>query len=247
MDISNHVHEINVSGKIYHIKHSILKKIPYFHEYINEFINNNETKCFVQRSSHIFDHVLSLVIDHLHPYPSEYFYELDFYGITYQRLIYKVNVLGKIYHLKREILEKIPYFVNIINKVDHNSDVIYVDRSSLLFEQVLSYVMDKNYPIYCYDELKYYGIIYNLCDLPQNEISKISNKLDKIQSNIDLIDNKVNNLNRKTKQCMYDDCEHLIDMTSDSNYCDNHNKCRYCYEYAYKSNNYLCQFHDYHL
>ena len=38
---------------------------------------------FVDRSRFIFDHVLAFVIDNLHPYPVQYFYELDYYGINY--------------------------------------------------------------------------------------------------------------------------------------------------------------------
>lgn len=84
----DHIYKINVSGKIYEIKHKTLIKIPYFHE----FIGSNEKECFIERSAMIFDHVLAYVIYPIHPYPSKYFYELDFYGLIYERMIYKVNV-----------------------------------------------------------------------------------------------------------------------------------------------------------
>jgi hypothetical protein len=250
---NNHIYDINVSGKIYHIKHDILKEIPYFHEYINEFINNKEIKCFVQRSSMIFHHVLAYKIDPLHPYPSKYFYELDFYGLSYDKPIYKVNVLGKIYYLKRDILMQIPYFVNVINKVNqYNSSIeIYVDRSSLLFEQVVSYVMDEKYPIDCYDELNYYGIVFNqhrlynteLHNVKESIIGEILHKLNDMQHDIVKINNKIND-NSVKKTCDYRGCVNLIDIDSDSNYCDNHNDCQVCYRDAYKSNNYLCPAHQ---
>ena len=260
MDIINdeYVYKINVSGKIYEIKHKILKKIPYFLEYINEIINNDESKCFVERSSMIFDHVLAYVIDPLHPYPSKYFYELDFYGLIYTKNIYKVNVLGKIYHLKYEILMKIPYFVAIINSISNSSVEIFVDRSPLLFNQVLVYVMDDNSPIDCYDELKYYGIKYNKYRLShsdlhiakdsiEHEISKLSDKLNNIEEDITKIHTKLddNDDNATKKTCKYEYCENYVKGKND-NYCYDHGECAHCYKDATRnfSNEFLCSKHQ---
>lgn len=150
----NEIYIINVIGKFYHITHKTLSKIPYF----VEFIATSNKECFVERSSMIFDHVLAYVIDPFHPYPPEYFYELDFYGVSYNKEIYKVNMSGKIYYIKKDILMKIPYFVDEINKIKNSSVEIFVERSPLLFDHVLAYVLDNNYPLDCYDELNYYGI-----------------------------------------------------------------------------------------
>jgi len=248
------IYKVNVSGKIYHIKHHILNKIPYFHEYIDD---DREETCFVERSSMIFDQVLAYVIDPLHPYPSKYFYELDFYGLSYEKKIYKVNVLGKIYYLKREILMKIPYFVDIINEMNNSSIEIFVDRSPALFEQILAYVMDNNSPIdYSSSEFKFYGIKYNW-NYSRTDTKLIKDKVDKIDTieirlnsiaeNIDKINEKLDNINpndKKGHKCEYECCDNLIDDNDDLKYCDNHSICRCCDRDANRYDNYLCYHHQ---
>jgi len=246
------IYKVNVSGKIYHIKHDILNKIPYFHE----FLNSNEETCFVERSSMIFDYVLAREIDPLHPYPSKYFYELDFYGLPYEKKIYKVNVLGKIYHLKNEILMKIPYFVDVISKMNNSSVEIFVDRSPALFEQILAYVMYDDSPIDCSSEFKFYGIKYNW-NYNRTDTKHIKDKVDKIdtieiklngiEENIDKINEKLDNINsndKKGHKCEYSHCDNLIDDDDDLKYCDNHSKCRHCSRDANRYDNYLCYYHQ---
>jgi len=247
MDNDDRIYKVNVSGKIYEIKHKILKTIPYFHEYIT---NKEESDCFMERSSMIFDHVLAYAIDNLHPYPSKYFYELDFYGLKYNKDVYKVNVLGKIYYLKRDILMKIPHFVKIINEMNNSSVEIFVDRSPLLFDQVLAYVMDEQSPIDCSYELHFYGIKYNayrLCNTDINkikndveDISKIKDKLNDIYDDITKIHTKLDENKDDKKFCEYPSCTNKID---DEQYCDNHDTCRYCHNDADRRDGYLCFVH----
>jgi hypothetical protein len=253
----DNIYKINVSGKIYDIKHKILKEIPYF----LEFINSDESVCFVDRSSMLFDHVLAYVIDAKHPYPSKYFYELDFYGLIYEKIIYKVNVLGKIYYLKREILEKIPHFVNIINKTGNSSVELFVDRPSSLFDHVLAYVMNNDYPYPSeyYQELDFYGIIYKSYKLNNSVLQDIKQNLDnetyKIKEKIDGIENKINDIETKLDEmkdsninkenpCQYNGCDNYINSNEDNlTYCNSHNECRYCCNHALRYYDYLCENH----
>ena len=251
----NYIYEINVSGKVYNIKHKILKKIPYF----DEFIQTKEPKCFVERSSMVFDHVLAYAIDPLHPYPAKYFYELDFYGLTYERMIYKVNVLGRIYYLKREILEKIPYFVKIINKVGNSSVEIFVERSPSLFENVITYVTNNGHPVECLDELDFYEITYNryklinnktdLCaakDSIERETDKILSNLRDMYEDITKIHTKLDEIkqpNSNIKTCKYSECTNYV-QGEDTNYCYDHGECKRCYEDATRDNDFLCNIHQ---
>jgi hypothetical protein len=252
-------YKINVSGKIYDVKHNTLVKIPYF----LEFINSDEPTCFVERSSMLFDHVLAYAIDPLHPYPSKYFYELDFYGLIYDKTIYKINVTGKIYHIKSEILMKIPYFADRISKINTSSIELFVDRSPLLFDQILSYVVDDSYPLECYKELDYYGIIYKKYNLSTSFIHDISNNLDeetyKIKNKLDNVETKLENIENKFEDiitklneikptnkdnpCQYSGCDNYINDKDNLKYCGAHNECIYCCREAFRYHDYRCVIH----
>lgn len=75
--------KVNVSGKVFEIPYKTLICIPYFKYMLEDCIHDNVI--FVNRSSHIFKHVLGLVIDPLYPYPDIYSFELAFYGIDYDK------------------------------------------------------------------------------------------------------------------------------------------------------------------
>lgn len=78
------LYEIDVSGRIFKVNKEILMTIPYFCNMINDSKIDSKN-IFVQRLPNIFDHVLSYVIDDNYPFPKEHFYELDFYGIEYNK------------------------------------------------------------------------------------------------------------------------------------------------------------------
>ncbi len=77
--------KLNVGGQIFETDYATIIKIPYFSAMLETCENTSEV-IFVNRSSHIFKHVLALMIDSLHPFPSKYAYELDFYGVDYKNL-----------------------------------------------------------------------------------------------------------------------------------------------------------------
>lgn len=49
--------------------------LPYFANMTKDVSDNEEKYIFVERSLLLFDHVYAYIIDKLHPYPIEYYYE----------------------------------------------------------------------------------------------------------------------------------------------------------------------------
>lgn len=87
--------------------------------------------------------------------------------------IIKVNVGGKLYDITKNTLVKIPYFVDMIKDCNDNQ-IIFVERSSLVFDHVLAYVIDNNHPYpldLCY-ELYFYGVSYHKSDIFRVNISE---------------------------------------------------------------------------
>ncbi len=84
--------KLNVGGQMFETDYATIIKIPYFCAML-ETCDNTDEVIFVNRSSHIFKHVLALMIDSLHPFPSKYAYELDFYGVDYKNIKLHENQL----------------------------------------------------------------------------------------------------------------------------------------------------------
>lgn len=76
---------LNVSGQIFEVNVNTLLKIPYFSYMLDACQYEVNEIIFINRPSHIFKHVLAFVIDPLYPYPEKYAFELDFYGILYDK------------------------------------------------------------------------------------------------------------------------------------------------------------------
>lgn len=60
--MDDNIYKLNVSGKIFQIKHDVLMRIPYFEGYF-EYSKYDNDEIFVSRSSKIFKHVLNHIID----------------------------------------------------------------------------------------------------------------------------------------------------------------------------------------
>jgi hypothetical protein len=83
---------LNLSGQIFLVTPTTLSKIPYFKHMLETCDSNINETIFVERSPHIFKHVIAFIIDPLYPYPKKYAYELDFYDIAYNdRDLYDKN------------------------------------------------------------------------------------------------------------------------------------------------------------
>ena len=100
--------KVNIGGEIFETTVSTLKKINYF-KYILEDTNYDNTQIiFVDRSKHIFKHVLALAINPNYKYPLKYQDELDFYDVTYDvnNLYDPNNKLHRDMHSRLDKLEK---------------------------------------------------------------------------------------------------------------------------------------------
>src|SRR3982751_2780936 len=97
LDLKMEIIVLDVGGQIFKTYRNTLIRIPYFRNMIECCEDLNEI--FVDRSSHIFDHVLAYVIDPKYPFPTKYGYELDFYGISYDS--------DKLYSSDRLMLQEI--------------------------------------------------------------------------------------------------------------------------------------------
>lgn len=104
---------LNVSGTNFEVSDNILLKIPYFRDMFDACTNNNAV-VFVARSPNIFKHVIGLIIDPLYPFPKKYAFELDFYGIDYNK--------EKLYDVNQDVAEKISKLHHIVN--DINEDIV---------------------------------------------------------------------------------------------------------------------------
>jgi hypothetical protein len=110
---------LNLSGQIFQVPPTTLYKIPYFKNMLetcdspsgNQNGDNTQT-IFVERSSHIFKHVLAFTIDPLYPYPKKYAFELDFYDITYNK--------HKLYDKHQVLMDNISTIENRLDNLAFN-------------------------------------------------------------------------------------------------------------------------------
>ena len=91
--------KLNVGGRTFETTYDTLIKIPYFKNMFDGCDGELNEVIFVNRSPLIFEHVFAFILDPFHPYPKEYVYELDFYGIECKKLYDKdeniINCLEK--------------------------------------------------------------------------------------------------------------------------------------------------------
>lgn len=97
---------LNVGGVIFETEYETIIKIPYFCAI--EVCKETNEVIFINRSSHIFKHILGLAIDPLYPFPSKYKSELDFYGMNYDNLKlheFENNVMTQFENIYEELQE----------------------------------------------------------------------------------------------------------------------------------------------
>jgi hypothetical protein len=70
---------LNVGGQQFETTQSTLMESAFFNAYLNRW--NTDGEIFIDRSPHIFKHVLALLRDPYYPFPSKYQLELEYYGI----------------------------------------------------------------------------------------------------------------------------------------------------------------------
>jgi len=162
--------------------------------------------------------------------------------------IYEVKLIGKTYEIDKDILMKIPTIRTMLEDFsDNKSKIIPINRSSLLFDHVIAYIIDDTYPypLKYFNELDYYDIIYDknkLYDPHKNsngklellsknitEIHNLSVKIYELESKIENITENIYNCAIIGRICYYPDCSVI---TGRNVYCTQHkklfnNKCSY--------------------
>lgn len=99
--------KINVGGKIFETTKNTLLKINYFKYIMEDTDFNTNNVLFIDRSPHIFKHVLAYAIDEHYSYPEKYANELDFYDVAYDKNKLKCSttkIIGKLATIENEII-----------------------------------------------------------------------------------------------------------------------------------------------
>jgi len=162
--------------------------------------------------------------------------------------IYEVKLISKTYEIDKTILMKIPIIKMMLDDFpDNKSKILTINRSSLLFDHVIAYIIDDTYPypLKYFTELDYYDIIYDKSklydphkytydklELLSKNITEINNLVVKIY-NLDInIENINQNIHRYVilnQQCHHLSCKAV---TGSNLFCTEHrklfvNKCAY--------------------
>jgi hypothetical protein len=96
---------IDVCGKKFKTYYNTIVKIPYFKNIFDHLgTHHAKQRIKVNRSSHIFKHVLAIVIDPMYLYPKKYKSELEFYGIDCSGVNF--------YDEKEEIMKEVKVLLN---------------------------------------------------------------------------------------------------------------------------------------
>jgi hypothetical protein len=77
---------INLQGKSFETSRQTLYQIPYFKDLSVDL--DKSTVFYMDRSAHIFKHILAWAVDNNYPFPYKYINEADFYNIKRQNINY---------------------------------------------------------------------------------------------------------------------------------------------------------------
>lgn len=81
MDFPTKSIKLNIGGTIFETTKDTLSKSTYFDSFFKRWYDSKVSVPFIDRSPHIFKHVLSLMRDSYYRYPEKYLNELVFYGV----------------------------------------------------------------------------------------------------------------------------------------------------------------------
>lgn len=98
---------INVGGQLFETTTETLKQARYFEALLNRWLQQEEI--FIDRSPHIFKHVLSLLRDPTYDYPAKYASELEFYGIDAVLAPNHLSIINQNIIMLYEVLDTIDY------------------------------------------------------------------------------------------------------------------------------------------
>jgi hypothetical protein len=162
--------------------------------------------------------------------------------------IYELKLIGKTYEIDKNILMKMSTIRTMLEDFSNNeSKIIPINRSSLLFDHVIAYVIDDTYPypLKYFNELDYYGVIYDKSKLydphkySYDKLEVLSKNIAEIKNlsiKIYELENKIQNISKyiyydliSDEKCFYLNCTNISCLGL---YCVEHkntfkNKCGY--------------------
>ncbi len=135
--------KINVGGTVFETTEIILRKIIYFNDLLNDTNLSVNDILFVNRSAHIFKHILALAIDDTYKFPKKYLNELGFYGVTCDmKSIHDPlqHVENSIYNQAHEIKQLNNKINDLTNNIETLSEKIeeLSDKNETLVDKVRS-------------------------------------------------------------------------------------------------------------
>ena len=99
--------KLNVGGQFFETTTQTLKQAAYFEALLNRW--HDQEEIFIDRSPHIFKHVLSLLRDPTYAYPAKYASELNFYGIDAEVATDPLSIINHNIAQVYEVLDNIEY------------------------------------------------------------------------------------------------------------------------------------------
>lgn len=111
--------KLNVCGKLFETTDDILRKSTYFDSLLTRW-NNTSDVIFINRSSHIFKHVLGVLIDSHYPFPKKYEYELHYFGIAIEYDVDEDENLINISNKINELDDKLEKYMDKQLKLTHH-------------------------------------------------------------------------------------------------------------------------------
>lgn len=157
-------YKINFVEKSICVKKDIIRQIPYFNNMIKGCEIDFE-EIDVPRMGFLFDHVLAFVVSPLYPYPVEYYDELDFYDISYD---------------KQKLFDKNKIQLDIITNIVKNNhqSTVFPSLKCICFNESSinrTYILCKTHINRGKCKYNYNGSLcklptdkYNFCDVHQN-------------------------------------------------------------------------------
>lgn len=167
--------------------------------------------------------------------------------------IYEVKLIGKTYQIDKNILIKIPIFKTWFECIP-NVKTITINRSSLLFDHVLAYVIDDTYPypLKYSHELDNYEIIYDRDKLYDphkyskdklellvthiEEINELSKKIYELETKIENISGNIYQHVSFDHVCYHENCK----FSSNDNLFCNYHKDKFIHTCCFNYNGIYC-------
>jgi len=102
---------LNLQGKRFKTTYDTVVKIPFFKDIIDD-CGKPAGELFVNRSAHVFKHVLAYVVDDTYPFPHQYAQELNFYRIPFNKRCHQTGCYEPLVVMKGHLMKFCPNHLN---------------------------------------------------------------------------------------------------------------------------------------